>query len=217
MPALLTSWRRDLAELSPSADPVLVDGLGTDLLRRWAEPHRRYHTTVHLAEMLRALEELQGAEGLDPRDVALGRVAAWFHDAVYAVALGGSGGSGEAESAALAAAALPRLGLDTAGVATVVGLVEDTVRHAVAERTGLRAAFHDADLWILASEPDRFDEYCAQVREEYAAVPDELYAAGRRVVLTDLVQGDHLYLTAHARSGWEERGRRNLARELARL
>ena len=37
----------------------------------------------------------------------------------------------------------------------------------------LTAAFHDADLWILAAPEQRFDAYCAQVREEYAFVDEQ--------------------------------------------
>ncbi len=99
----------------------------------------------------------------------------------------------------------------------MAGLVDDTVAHEVAGGTGLRAAFHDADLWVLAAEPDRFDAYCAQVRDEYAAVPEAAYALGRRAVLEPFLNRPHVYATAHAREQWEPAARVNLARELARL
>lgn len=82
---------------------------------------------------------------------------------------------------------------------------------------GLGAAFHDADLWILSALPERFDEYCAQVRAEYAAVPDEAFAAGRTAVLLPFLRRDTVYATRHARRVWNERARLNLARELSRL
>ncbi len=214
MPALITWWRRDLASLAPSADPGLVLEVGADLMRRWAEPHRHYHTTVHLVEVFWALEELEDVEEIAPRPGTVGRLAAWFHDAVYAV---DGTGAGEAASAALARDVLPGLGVEPAAVAAVVGLVEDTVTHEVGDRTGLRAAFHDADLWILSAEPARFDEYCEQVRREYANVPDPAYAAGRRAVLTPLLERAHVYATNHAREQWESEARANLIRELARL
>src|SRR5262245_47446412 len=53
--------------------------LGADLLSRWAEPHRRYHTVEHLAFMLDVIERhIDLAENPD-----VVRLAAWFHDAVY--------------------------------------------------------------------------------------------------------------------------------------
>ena len=214
VPALITWWRRDLATLAPSADPGVVLEVGADLLHRWCEPHRHYHTTSHLVEVFWALEELEEVEEVAPRPGTVGRLAAWFHDAVYAV---DGTAAGEAASAALAREVLPGLGVGPADVASVVGLVEDTASHDVGERVGLRAAFHDADLWILCAEPVRFDGYCEQVRREYAHVPDPAYAAGRRAVLAPLIERDHVYATEHAREQWEPQARENLARELARL
>ena len=64
----------------------------------------------------------------------------------------------------------------------------------------------------------RFDEYCAQVREEYAQVPvGGLRLAPASEVLRPFLVRDHVYRTAHARAEWEPSARENLARELTRL
>jgi predicted metal-dependent HD superfamily phosphohydrolase len=63
----------------------------------------------------------------------------------------------------------------------------------------------------------RFDEYCTQVREEYAHVPAAAYASARARVLRPFLVRDHVYRTAHARAEWEPSARENLARELTRL
>ncbi len=219
MAALIDWWRRDLSAVAPCADGAAASAVGSDLLRRWDEPHRRYHTAQHLVEMFGALGELEEADEITARDGALARLAAWFHDAVYLVAngLSGDAGSGETASTALARAALGRLGLASADVATIARLVADTTAHQVSETGGLRAAFQDADLWVLAAEPARFDAYCAQVREEYAAWPDAAYRAGRRAVLEPFLTRPHVYATAHARARWEPQACANLPRELARL
>ena len=57
--------------------------IGEDLLRRYAEPHRRYHTADHLHHVLDMVDELA-----DGQDLFLVRLAAWFHDAVYAIPAG---------------------------------------------------------------------------------------------------------------------------------
>ena len=54
-------------------------GLGEELVGRYAEPHRRYHTLAHLEAVLDLVDEFAG-EADDPDLV---RLAAWFHDAVY--------------------------------------------------------------------------------------------------------------------------------------
>ena len=52
----------DLPARWPGSGP-----LGAELLRRYAEPHRRYHTTEHLAAVLDHVDELAGGAhvGLD--------------------------------------------------------------------------------------------------------------------------------------------------------
>ncbi|HET7476109.1 MAG TPA: hypothetical protein VFJ97_08825 [Dermatophilaceae bacterium] len=215
MPALITSWGLDLADLAPDAPSDTVELVGTDLLRRWDEPQRCYHTTTHLVEMFWALEELETAGELDARDASLARVAAWFHDAVYEPTA--APGDNEAASAELAATTLPALSVEPQDCAAVVRLVHLSIQHESPARTGLDAAFQDADLWILGAPPDRFDAYCREVRQEYAHVPDEAYRRGRVGVLSPLVQRESVYCTEHARQRWQPAARANLAREIARL
>jgi predicted metal-dependent HD superfamily phosphohydrolase len=211
----MARWTVDLGGVAPAADQDAVAAVGADLLRRLGEPHRRYHTSRHLSEMFAALDELEAGGAVDRREAALARVAAWFHDAVYDPAA--APGANEADSAGLAVQRLRELGAAEPDVETVRRLVLATERHEVPGAPGLGAAFHDADLWILSADVERFDGYCAEVRAEYAAVPDDAYAAGRTAVLRPFLARDTVYATAHAQRTWDERARLNLARELSRL
>jgi predicted metal-dependent HD superfamily phosphohydrolase len=215
VPALLTWWKLDIGELAPAAHGDAVEAIGADLLRRLDERHRRYHTARHVVEMYGVFEELEREGVISGREAALARVAACFHDAVYEPAA--VGGANEADSAELAVRALRSLGLAPDDVERVRRLVLDTEQHEAPVGEGLGAAFHDADLWILAAPQERFDEYCAQVREEYAAVPDPAYAAGRSAVLEPFLRRDTIYATRHGQRTWGDRARVNLAREMARL
>ena len=144
-------------------------------------------------------------------------LAAWFHDAVYGV---DPAAANEAESASLAARQLGRLAVDPELTARVVTVVLDTASHELSRQAATdpaRAVLHDADLWVLSAPVERFDEYCAQVREEYAHVPVALYARARSEVLRPFLVRDHVYRTPHARAEWEPSARENLARELTRL
>lgn len=214
MPALIAWWTEDVRRLAPDAAPHASLEAGTDLLRRWEEPHRHYHTTTHLVEMFWAIEELEEAGVLDGRDGVLGRIAAWFHDAVYAVP---DPGSNESRSADLAGLVLPALGFGGRDVATVDRLVRASERHDLPGPEGIDAAFHDADLWVLGAPEARFDAYCAEVREEYAMVPDTDYAQGRTTVLRPFLERAHIYASRPAVAEWEDRARENLSRELVRL
>jgi len=176
---------------------------GGDLLRRWTEPHRRYHDVRHLAEVLAALDRL----ALDvPLEVSL---AAWFHDAVHACAP-----DDEQRSADLALSTLdPVAGVDADEVARLVLL---TATHDPAPGDPSGELLCDADLAILAADPDRYAAYARDVRAEYAHVPDADFARGRADVLRALVAPARIYRTPRARD-WEPAARANVAAELARL
>lgn len=72
-------WRQTWRELGlHMPDDVLAVSLA-DLLRRYREPQRHYHTLQHRDECFAALDLLH-AEAPHPGEVGL---ALWFHDAVY--------------------------------------------------------------------------------------------------------------------------------------
>ncbi|WP_377270671.1 hypothetical protein [Peterkaempfera sp. SMS 1(5)a] len=202
-PALLARWSALLTRCGATADPAPY---GTELLRRWAEPQRCYHTAAHLTAVLDEIEVLAGHA--DDADAV--RLAAWFHDAVYRP----DRSENEERSAALAERALPEAGLGRARTAEVARLVRLTVTHdpSPGDRNG--EVLCDADLAVLAGSPEAYAAYAAAVREEYAFVPDETFRAGRAAVLRQLLDLPVLYRTATAHARHEERARRNLATEL---
>ena len=204
---------RGVAPRTPGND--VVEQAGNDLLSRWSEPARRYHTTTHLVEMFWALEELEEGHEIDDRQGSLARLAAWFHDAIYDPSA--MPGSNEADSATLARKTLRELTISDRDVDAVDRLVRLTARHDADAAEPLDAAFHDADLWILSAPDERFDEYCDQVRQEYAHVPDARYRNARAAILMPLLHRDRIYRTSHALHGWETPARINLGRELTRL
>lgn len=182
---------------------------GRDLVRRWSQPHRRYHALSHLSAVLAAIDVLD-AEAHAPRLV---RLAAWFHDAVY----DGRPGDDERASAALAATTLAELGLPQAEVAEVERLVLLTASHDPAPGDANGGTLCDADLSVLGSNPDRYWAYADQVRQEYAHVDGETFRAGRMAVLGRLLAQQPLFNTPSGRGRWESAARRNLEAELACL
>ena len=176
--------------------------LGADLLSRWSEPHRRYHTTDHLTAVLDVIDRYAGL-AVDPDTV---RLAAWFHDAVYDPAAPDN----EERSARLTESTLP----DPVEVARLVRL---TASHQVGPGDPDGALLADADLSILAAAPDAYDRYAATVRAEYAHVPDAAFRAGRAAILRELAGRPALYRIVPPRTDWHARAVANLRRELARL
>ncbi|GGK89302.1 hypothetical protein Ppa06_54010 [Planomonospora parontospora subsp. parontospora] len=197
---LMARWR---ALTGPGADR-----LGADLIARYGEPHRRYHTTAHLEAVLDHVDALAGHAG----DPDLVRLAAWFHDAVYDP----QRGDNEERSARMAERALPELGLPSPAVAAVARLVRLTVTHAPESGDADGAVLCDADLAILAAPPEVYAAYAAAVREEYAFVPDEAFRTGRAAVLRSLLDLPAIFHSAGA-SVWEGAARENMRGEIACL
>ncbi len=184
--------------------------LGEELLDRWNEPHRTYHSMTHLLAVLEALDRLLEPSDARLRDTVL--LAAWFHDAVHH----GMAGEDERRSAALAVERL-RGAVDESVVRGVERLVLLTIGHDPEPGDRAGELLCDADLSVLGSAPEDYVRYTTAIRREYASVPDADFVAGRRAVLQRLMALDPLYRSDAARGLWSESAGRNLARELALL
>lgn len=172
-----------------------------DLTRRYCEPHRRYHTIGHIADMLwrgRALK-------LDDTQLA----AIWYHDAIYDVRRSDN----EARSAKLAHRQLGAAGWSEERAAQVARIVLDTAGHRPSCRAA--AAVLDLDLAALAAPPAVFDANTADIRAEYAHVADADFNAGRARFYADFLARPRLYHTAWG-ARLEAPARANLRRALWR-
>lgn len=236
-PDAVESWHADMRVAAPDAGPALWEQEYAWLMKRWGEGHRAYHSRQHLRETLSALAELgstdhgttgqgtdrerdqdadQGAGGHDAAmDVTVARIALWYHDAVYDTRA--EPGSNEHRSAALARDHLHHLGVATAVVDRVEAIIMATSDHAAGSSDPAWPLVHDADLWILAAPPQRYAEYCSQVRREYAHVPEAQFRSARAAVMTSLIDRPQIYLTPPARHRWTAVARRNVTAELRQL
>lgn len=196
--------------------------LGENLLERYEQPHRKYHTSVHLSEMLTALKTLyKRHHTATPRAVLL---AAWFHDAVYEA----NPGEDEAASADLARTALTPLAstgsLTNREVTAIAHLIELTASHQLADGieeytsgalTRADAAFFlDADLAILAADSPRYTRYVAGVRAEYAHYASDAFTRGRAAILQGFLNRTAIYASDTAHLLWDAPARLNLRTEL---
>jgi predicted metal-dependent HD superfamily phosphohydrolase len=181
-------WR---ALVSPwGASPAEVDAAFDEVIARYSEPHRRYHTVEHLTETLALVDG--GAVEL----------AVWFHDVIYDT----TSSDNEARSADHAATMLARLNAPDEVVAEVRRLVLLTAGHVVDDLDADGELLVAADLSILSSDATRYDRYTRDVRAEYAHVDDASWREGRTAVLESLLA---VVSTEQARS--------NIRRELDRL
>lgn len=166
--------------------------IGEELLERYAEPHRHYHGLGHLAYILDRIDDFATGK----HDLFTVRLAAWFHDAVYAIPPGQI--SNEEASARLAIRTLGRSGFEQEEIGEVARLVRLTETHHPVGSDPDGELLCDADLAILAAPADEYRRYVEAVRQEYPKLTDEEFAAGRLQVLLGL-GGRDLFRTTSGR------------------
>src|SRR5699024_6516800 len=121
-----------------------------------------------------------------------------------------------AASAELARTELAELGVPAHVVQRVSSLILDIARHSAPKDDIDAQALCDADLGILAAEPQRYAAYRKQVRAEYAHIPQADYVRARLAIVTKLLGRPHLFQSPMAQD-WEDAARENLTAELDRL
>jgi predicted metal-dependent HD superfamily phosphohydrolase len=209
--SLVRRWRDAARGAGAEAADADLDAAGAYLLGRWSEPQRQYHDVTHLSAVLDVVDRLAA---LAPHPDRV-RLAAWMHDAIYDPRA--LGDANERDSAEFAEGLLTTLGVPGEVAAEVARLVGLTAGHATTADDPDGELLCDADLAILASDDDRYAEYAAAIRREYAHVPEDAFRAGRRQVLRALLELPSIYRLPPLREAWEAKARANLENELKTL
>lgn len=205
MQNLIKRWRNTCQQMQmlPPPDHVLHQ-----LLARYSEEHRKYHTIQHLEECFDKLDEVR-AEARRPGEIEL---ALWFHDAVYDVRRHDN----EEQSAALAASCLSGTEVADDRSRKVQDLILATSGHHQSADPDTRVML-DVDLSILGAAPARFAEYEQQIRSEYQHVPDAVFIAGRQAILERFLRRPQIFMTRTFFDKYEQQARTNLINALTKL
>lgn len=178
-----------------------------ELVARYGEPQRRYHTMEHIESCLALLDRFRSL-ARRPAEVEL---ALWFHDAVYEP----HRTDNEGRSAELARRVLLAAGVSREAVDRIAAYILATKGHDVVEGDG--ALVLDIDLSILGASEEEFERFDRHIREEYIHVPDPLYREGRRRVLEGFSKRRRIYRLEPFFDAFETQARRNLERKIAEL
>ena len=204
---VLQCWRQVMEGYAVPAGPTR-DQAFADLVRCYSEPHRHYHSLIHLEELLSILV----GRTKKTRDWRPGYLAAYYHDVVYEPRRQDN----EAESAKFAAIALANLGLDTRVIERACQLIQWTANHAAPDDDADALLFLGADLGILSASAERYQAYRHAIRLEYEWVPERDFLAGRKRVLEGFRNRPKIYRSEHL-AHFEEPARRNLSAEIAEI
>jgi predicted metal-dependent HD superfamily phosphohydrolase len=213
---LLSAFVRSAQGAGATAPVERIKEVGAELVERWTGPGRTYHNLRHLTDVLARVDEL--AEETHEPDLV--RLAAWYHgavfDAAHPAAYANRGGEDEVASARLARDELTDLGVPAERVDRVHRLVIALVRHTADPSDFDCADLCDADLAMLAAEPQRYKAYLHDVREEYADIPMPDYIRARQRIVRKLLNRPSLFVSPLG-AAWEEPARQNLGAELHKL
>lgn len=183
----------------------LPDAMLADLMTAYGEPHRRYHTLVHIVEMLDCHAESRHlADNPDTIDLAI-----WFHDCIYDATL--DHGENERLSA-------EHLGEVYAGdcSAAAQAMIRHSAGHAASDDPDVQL-FCDLDLYRLGVPFKVFDQHGRDVREEYAWIEEDVWTTKRNAFFQGLLDRPVIYQTEYWRSRLEKQARENLSRTIRSL
>lgn len=193
------------AELLSGVEQAFGEMLVDKVRRRYEGRDSKHHTFGHVTDMLAF------AATREPGDWKVVAGAILYHDIVYHPEA--EPGWNEQQSAWLAKEELAPY-LTPEQLEKVVEYILATAEHEMTVDDPDLALFLDADMAVLGAEPETYDRYAANIREEYGHVPDDLYRPGRTAVLQGFLDREHIYCTQSVREELEDRARENIAREL---
>lgn len=206
--SLALSWNRLLQPFQ--VNPTDARSVFLELVAAYSSPHRFYHTLAHVQQVLETVEKLHSRSAIACHFAAI-EFAAWFHDAIYDP----QRSDNEPKSAEYAAQKLAWLEIPALEINQVQALILSTQTHQTSELEG--QILLDADLAILGSMPAAYWNYARQIRQEYAWVSDEAYAAGRIQILQNFLTRSRIYQTPDLFAELEQQARENIEAEIAQL
>jgi predicted metal-dependent HD superfamily phosphohydrolase len=200
---LARSWQRCAGALAPQA---IAGNVFDELVTRYSESHRKYHTLQHLAECLAHFEAVRHLAE-NPGEV---EIALWFHDGIYDT----HRHDNERKSADWSREVLEGQGAPPATVQRVDELIMATCHSALPVSPDAKLLV-DVDLSILGALPPRFAEYEEQIRQEYAFVPEAIFRQKRGEILRAFLGRPFIYSTPHFQAALEAHARDNLRLAIA--
>lgn len=195
-------WTRAAAE----PDAARAEALFTELAAYYAEPHRHYHTGLHIRDCLARMD--LAAATLGRSDSV--ELAIWFHDVIY------TPGAPDNESRSaewFAEQSAGWLAEDT--IAQVTDYIMSTTHRELPDDPGAQYVV-DVDISGMGMSAENFDRDSASIRKEFAHLNDADFNRGQAVFLQKLLDRPRIYATDFFYDLCEATARRNIAGLLER-
>jgi predicted metal-dependent HD superfamily phosphohydrolase len=204
---LASRWAETLNLVGSTGAPSSVL---EEILTKYQEPWRYYHTLEHLRSGFEVLDRY-----LKSRTTGQVELAFWYHDFEYDP----KATDNENKSAEVASERVTRSLQLPLTFAIEVGKLILATKHTSDPNTESAKVLLDMDLSILGEIPEVFDQYELGIRQEYPEflVPKEIFRETRREILRRMLR-DPFYNTPEMRlSPYESRVRSNIERSINKL
>ncbi|NJM80140.1 MAG: hypothetical protein HC854_11955 [Flavobacterium sp.] len=186
--------------------PASIDRHWDDLEKAYTSKSRKYHNLIHLENMIASFNDYK--EQLQfPNEVLY---AIFYHDIIYKT----TRKDNETKSAVYALKILP----ENANIHKdlVYNMICATQLHQHNSIQDINWLI-DFDLKILASNWEKYQIYCQQIRKEYKIYPDLLYKPGRKKALAHFLENDFIFQTDEFRTMYENQALKNIKKEINQL
>jgi predicted metal-dependent HD superfamily phosphohydrolase len=181
--------------------------LWNEIEKSYSKSDRHYHNLAHLESVLNELT------------IHKAKFASWdaivfaivYHDIVYNTLKSNN----EERSADVAIKVLTNISCPGNTIEQCGELIHATKKHQPADHeTNL---FTDADLSILGSDSERYNDYVKKIRREYSIYPDLVYNPGRKKVLLHFLEMESIFKTKEFSDKYELSAKANIQSELESL
>lgn len=183
----------------------LKEQFWNEIVQAYSEKSRHYHNLNHLEHLYKELCAVKTK--IYNWDAVL--FALFYHDVIYDV----HSTHNEAESAQVAEARLKEIQVPESIISRITHHIDATKNYANTNNDDTNY-FVDADLSILGSSAEAYQEYSEKIRKEYAAIPDHKYFNARKDVLKRFLAMERIYKSEYFFQKYEAQARENLRKEL---
>ena len=178
-----------------------------ELVQRYSEPHRHYHTPEHIGHCLRQLDLAAGL--MDDADAV--EMALWFHDAIYDP----RASDNERKSAEFFTQVVDQ-DVTAAFRQSVYDLIMVTT-HPEQPRSLDEQFMVDIDLSSFGLPWDTFQRHSDAVRQEYTHLSDQQFYPNQIAFLRSLLARPAFFFTDLFRERYEKTAKENIGRHLQEL
>ena len=186
-------------------DKSLVEGLWSDIEKKYTEKGRHYHNLGHLEHMFAELDAVRNKIG----NFTTISFSVFYHDVIYEA----TSKANEEKSAEFAASALRKLNIPHDAIERICNQITATKSHQKSDDPDTNYLL-DADLSILGKDHETYIEYTRKIRKEYSIYPDLLYNPGRKKVLNHFLALESIFKSEDFRVQYEGKARENITNEL---